>query len=112
MKRIDKTFDPADFFEPLLKQKGLPMPVREYAFHPYRKWRIDFAWPEQKLGLEVDGAVFTQGRHTRGTGWLKDTEKLNSAASLGWRMLRCTPKGLCTAKMTELIRTCLSPENP
>jgi very-short-patch-repair endonuclease len=99
--------DPKDLFLPFLKSQRVPPPVKEYKFHPVRKWRIDFAWPRAKVGLEVDGAVFTQGRHTRGTGWLKDTEKLNAAAMLGWRMLRCTPKGLITMKMIETIQTAL-----
>ena len=67
---------------------GLPSPVGELRFHPSRRWRFDWAWPDQKVALEVDGAVFTQGRHTRGAGVEKDMEKLNEAAILGWRVLR------------------------
>ena len=67
---------------------GLPVPVAEYRFHPVRRWRFDYALPELKIGLEIDGAVFTQGRHTRGAGVEKDMEKLNEAAILGWRVLR------------------------
>ncbi len=64
----------------LLKMHGLPQPEPEYRFHPTRKWRMDFAFPEHKLGLEVDGGIFMRGggRHTRGAGWLKDAEKLNT----------------------------------
>lgn len=105
--RLEKT-DPKKLFPQFLKSQRVPAPVAEYRFHPVRKWRIDFAWPEQKVGLECDGAVFTSGRHTRGAGWLKDTEKLNTAAMLGWRMLRCTPKGLITMKMIETIKAALA----
>jgi very-short-patch-repair endonuclease len=70
---------------------GLPQPVPELRFHTSREWRFDFAWPERRVALEVDGGVWTQGRHTRGAGWTKDTEKLNAAVAAGWRVLRCTP---------------------
>ena len=64
------------------------MPVSEHRFHPTRRWRFDFAWPEQRIAVEVDGAVFTGGRHTRGAGYEKDLEKLSEALCLGWRVLR------------------------
>lgn len=63
-------------------------PVREYKFHPTRKWRIDFAWPEVKLAVEIEGAVWVQGRHTRGSGFVKDIEKYNALTELGWSLLR------------------------
>lgn len=66
--------------------------VPEFKFHPTRKWRFDLAWPENKIAMEVEGGVWTGGRHTRGTGFLKDCEKYNAAASLGWRVFRFTPK--------------------
>jgi very-short-patch-repair endonuclease len=71
---------------------GLPIPVAEFRFHPVRKWRFDFAFIAVKLAIEVDGGAFVQGRHTRGAGWLKDQEKLNTATVLGWRVLHVTPK--------------------
>lgn len=86
--------DAAGLFLALVKRAGLPAPVREFHFHPTRKWAFDFAWPDVKVALEVDGGIWSQGRHTRGAGWLKDTEKLNMAACLGWRLLRTTPTGL------------------
>lgn len=76
----------------LCRAVGLPEPIPEYRFHPVRKWRIDWCWLEQKVGLEIDGGVWVHGRHTRGSGWVKDTEKLNAAAAAGFRMLRATPQ--------------------
>jgi hypothetical protein len=86
---------------------GLPEPVAEYRFAPPRRWRFDFAWTEHKVALEVDGGVFTNGRHTRGAGVLKDMEKLNTAAIAGWRVVRCTPQQLLTLGVevaTQAIR--------
>ena len=68
----------------------LPTPAREFPFHPTRKWRVDFAWLDQALIAEFEGAVFGKGRHTRGMGFSDDTEKYNAAVLLGWRVLRFT----------------------
>lgn len=62
--------------------------VREYRFDEARRWRFDFAMPERKIAIEVDGGVFSGGRHTTGKGFEADLEKLNRAVTLGWRVLR------------------------
>lgn len=63
---------------------------REYKFLPDRKFRFDFAIPSHKIAIEVEGAVWSGGRHVRGTGYNKDCEKYNLAACHGWRVLRYT----------------------
>lgn len=67
---------------------GLPEPRTEIVFHPTRKWRFDLAWPDRMLAAEVDGGVWTGGRHTRGAGFIEDCTKLNAALVLGWWVLR------------------------
>jgi len=44
------------------------------------------------LAAEIEGGAWTQGRHTRGAGFLKDMEKYNFASILGWSVLRFTPQ--------------------
>lgn len=78
--------------------------VKEYRFHPVRKWRFDYAIPSHHIALEVEGGVFTGGRHTRSTGFLGDMEKYNEAAKLGWRVVRTIPKELLTRKTVQLLR--------
>ena len=73
-----------------LRAAGLPDPVREFRFHPVRRWRFDFAWVGRKLAVEVDGAHWVNGRHTRPKGFANDLEKMNAAVLLGWRVLRFT----------------------
>lgn len=73
-----------------ISQAGLPAPVRELQFHPCRKWRFDFAWLEAMVAVEIDGATWTGGRHTRGKGYEADAEKLNEAALMGWTVIRVT----------------------
>jgi hypothetical protein len=63
-------------------------PVAEYRFHPSRKWRFDFAFPDRMAAVEVEGGVWTGGRHTRGSGYIADCEKYNNAAALGWFVFR------------------------
>lgn len=77
--------------------------VKEYKFHDVRKWRFDYAFPDQKVAVEVDGAVWTQGRHTRGAGYVNDLEKLNTAASMGWLILRITTDDRFYITTRELI---------
>jgi very-short-patch-repair endonuclease len=78
----------------MLRARKMPTPTPEYRFHPVRKFRLDYAWVDHKLGLEVDGGIWTGGAHGRGTGITRDQEKTNLAAGLGWRILRCTPSKL------------------
>ncbi len=66
--------------------------VREHRFHPERRWRFDFALPAFCIAIEVEGGVWTRGRHVRGRGFAADAEKYNEAAILGWRVLRVTPE--------------------
>lgn len=75
-------------FDRQVQLAGLPKPVGELHFHPTRRWRFDWAWPDQKLAVEVDGGLFVRGRHSRGRGSENDMEKLNEALILGWRVLR------------------------
>lgn len=75
-----------------IRADGLPEPEREYRFakdlEPPRLWRFDFAWPEVRLAVEVEGGVWANGRHTRPKGYAEDLKKYNTAVQLGWRVLR------------------------
>jgi very-short-patch-repair endonuclease len=68
----------------------LPTPTTQHRFHATRRWRADFAWPEHKVIVEVEGGIFAAGRHTRGIGFEKDCEKQNAAVVDGWKYLRVT----------------------
>ena len=84
-------------------EMGLPAPVMEHRFHPTRKWRFDFAWPAERVALEVEGGVWVGGAHGRGSGIVRDIEKYNAAAALGWRVMRVLPKNLCTSETAGML---------
>jgi very-short-patch-repair endonuclease len=62
---------------------------KEFKFHPTRRWRFDFLL-EGNIALEVEGATWSGGRHTRGSGFEKDAEKYAHALILGYKVLRVT----------------------
>lgn len=78
--------------------------VKEFQFHPTRRWRFDYAIPSHRIALEVEGGVFSKGRHTRGAGFIGDIEKYNEATRLGWRVVRTVPWELNTRKTVQLLR--------
>ena len=61
---------------------------QEYKFHPERNWRADFLITGTKILIEVEGGIWSGGRHTRGKGFIADMEKYNAAAILGFKVLR------------------------
>lgn len=91
-----------------LKEQGIPCPMYELTFALPRKWRFDLCWPHQMLALEVQGGIFAGGRHNRGAALLKEWEKLNEAAALGYRVMFCQPADLCTEAMAETLRRALA----
>lgn len=101
---------PVSRFERLLRSVGLPAPVREHRFHPVRRWRFDYAWIESKIALEVEGGVWTGGRHTRGAGFLGDIEKYNAATVAGWRVVRVVPSKLCASATVGMLEQLLQPK--
>lgn len=85
-----------DFYWRVLGKYDLAIPVWEYPFAKGfgRNYCFDWAFPKQRIGVEVDGGVWLEhgGRH----GGDGDREKLNFAAALGWRVFRFSPEMLTT----------------
>ena len=70
-------------------------------------WRLDFAWPDRHLAVEVEGGVWTGGRHTRGAGFEEDARKYNVLALLGWRLLRFTSRSIQSGVALQSIEAAL-----
>jgi very-short-patch-repair endonuclease len=90
-----------------LQLLGLPLPVREFRFHPTRKWRFDLAYPDNRLAIEIEGATYSGGRHVRGKGYEEDCLKYDEAAIAGWAVLRFTGPMVEEGRATELIARAL-----
>lgn len=91
-----------------IKCLELEEPLREYRFHPVRRWRFDFAWPEYKLAVEVNGAIYQRGRHSRGSGLEKDYDKLNNAQLLGWTVLQFSRAHIISGYAADMISHALT----
>lgn len=82
----------------------IPEPIKEYRFLPPRRFRFDFAWPDIKFAVEVDGNVYHKGRHTTGAGYSRDCEKFALAAIEGWRVIRVTTGQVGTGDALNWIK--------
>jgi very-short-patch-repair endonuclease len=72
---------------------NLPLPIREFRFSK-RRFRFDFAFPDRKVAVEIEGGGWLYGRHHRPKGYERDLEKYNLAQSLGWKVFGFTPQML------------------
>lgn len=61
---------------------------QEFYFHPDRQWRADFHLIDKKILVEIEGGIWSGGRHTRGKGYLGDMEKYNAATMMGFQVIR------------------------
>jgi very-short-patch-repair endonuclease len=68
----------------LLRRSPLPMPELQYEIWdgPLFVARVDFAYPERKLAIEVDGFQFHSGRES----FDRDRRRLSAISALGWRL--------------------------
>ena len=99
--------------------------IREYRFHPVRKWSFDFIladkFKDQKafeafvnsgrefvsqkcVAVELEGGTYTRGRHTRGVGFAKDCEKRNFATSMGWKVFNFPSKTVEDGSAIKFLR--------
>lgn len=98
--------DPSTLLLLQLRNHNLPEPVREHRFHPVRKWRFDFAWPQSKIAVEIEGGTFANGRHVRGLGYAKDCEKYNEAQRIGWKVYRFTSTMVNKGQAIKFLLEC------
>ena len=90
-----------------IKAVGLPEPIREYRAIPGRRFKFDFAWVDQRLLVEVQGAIFVKGGHSTGTGIMRDHEKNNLAVIAGWRVIYVNSTTIDSGKAIEEIEEAL-----
>jgi very-short-patch-repair endonuclease len=97
-----------------IELRALPAPERQFRFAlPHRQYRVDFAWPDRGLAVEVDGGAFV-GRGGQGSvisrlsavGYhqtVEDYRKRNLLNLLGWRLLAYQPQQIARGEaLTEI----------
>ena len=106
-QQIQKLSDPEERLAFHLKADGIEHFLRQFQFIKGRRWRADFAWLKERLLVEVQGGIWKQGRHVRGSGYERDRERQNEAVLAGWRTLEFTPGHVKTGKAVRDIRRAL-----
>ncbi|OTG85551.1 hypothetical protein B9T31_12230 [Acinetobacter sp. ANC 4558] len=80
---------------------------QEFKFHSTRQWRADFHLVDKKILVEVEGGIWSNGRHTRGKGYLGDMEKYNAAVMLGYQVIRFSTEqvksGLAIQQIEKMV---------
>lgn len=87
-----------------------PALTPELRFDPARRWRFDFAHEATRVAIEINGGVWTSGRHTRGQGYLRDREKINEAILAGWRVFELGTGQVSAATVRQIIEFIRSQE--
>ena len=114
-KALAEARHPVTLLAGRLAALSLPAPVREYRFHPSRKWAFDLAWPDHLLAVEYDGGTFSKGRrsgHTSISGMARDKEKDAEAAVLGWSVIRLDAKTVRGKGEDWIVRWFTARKNP
>lgn len=73
-----------------------------------KDWRFDIAIIDNKIAIELEGGVFTRGRHSRGLGMVNDMNKYNAATVNGWRLLRFTHTHHTYTDVLEAVKAIMS----
>lgn len=96
-----------------IEKAGLRLPDREYRFHPTVKWRFDFAYPDMRVAIEIEGGTWrgTRSRHSNPIGYEKDCIKYNEATIMGWRVYRFTGGMVRDGRALDMIRRVLNVED-
>ena len=100
--------DLEDKLEFQLKSAKMAGFTREYKFHPKRRWRLDFAWVDKKIGVEVEGGIWLpRSGHNTGVGISRDVEKGNALTLLGLKLIRLTGKMIKSGEALNIIESIL-----
>ena len=83
------------------------LPDAAHVYAKGRGWKCDFAWPDRRLIVEVEGGVYTQGRHTRPSGFVNDIEKYNALTEAGWKVLRFSRREVKSGEALNVIERVL-----
>jgi hypothetical protein len=83
--------------------------VEEFQFHRTRRWLLDFFFKyghpvKKSYAIEIEGGIYTQGRHTRGKGFQEDIWKYNEATAMGITLFRFSTQDVMQGRAKDFIR--------
>lgn len=82
--------------------------VRQYRAISDRRYAWDFAWPDKRLLVEVQGGLWVRGAHSRPLGIQRDMDKLNIATLAGWRVLQVSAADIKSGAAVQCIGQALA----
>lgn len=99
MKTATRDLSPAEAAFKLMWATFAPaFPIADDEFSirlPYsgtgRKFKADFVHADSKVAIEIQGGVWSGGKHGRGTGIKIDATKLALAQRNGWQVYQVVP---------------------
>jgi very-short-patch-repair endonuclease len=65
-----------------------PELIPEHRFDAQRKWRFDYAIPEHRIAIELEGGIHSRKGHASPEQFIKDCSKYNHATAAGWLVFR------------------------
>jgi len=92
-----------------IQSLGIKEPVQQFKFRETRKWRVDFAWPERKLAVEIEGGIWRRGggAHSHPVNIERDIDKGNALAMAGYHLLRFTDKHIRSGEGVQTVKAFL-----
>ena len=97
-----------DYFRFHVKLAGIPNPMGQFKFAESigRRWAVDFAWPKQKIVVEIEGGIWRRGggAHSHPMNILRDIEKYNALAMMGYRLFRFSDRELKDGSAIEMMK--------
>jgi hypothetical protein len=114
--------DPTTTIIEFCRSRGFPLPEKEFYFALPRKFQFDFCFVGCKVALEIEGGIYGRGKqcplcgrkavgaHTSIERLLEDMEKYNTAAALGYVVLRFTPGQVSDGVAFGWLERLLKPE--
>ena len=77
-----------------------------------KRYRLDFAHPNSRTGVEIQGGVYNRGRHVTGSGYERDCRKYNLAYTSGWTIFLLTSQMAKDAYWHALIAAHIAASPP
>lgn len=82
--------------------QAFPPHVKEWFPIAGRNFRLDYAWPDEKVAIELQGGV-----HRIKGKWVRDFEKRALLMIAGWRVLELDGKSIKEERSVEWLKALL-----